>query len=519
MTGLVSYLVGEGKANEHTEPHIVAGSDALTALFGIDELSRADGFDIARFLDTNTPLSNRPIKEGHVWHCSLSLRADEGKLSDEKWQEIANDFMHEMGFDTQDGTKAPVRWVAVRHGVSKNGNDHIHIAMNVVRDDGTRADTYRERVRSQKAARVIEKAHGLYELESVDAERSTVGYKPGELEAAARRTAFGRYEYERKTSDVEMPAWDELSHAAKQELITAEMPREQPRFELGRTVRACATVANDEAEFVRRMRNAGLLVRPRFAPGTRDVIEGFKVAQRPEFGEMPIWYGGRNLYKDLSLPRLRESWESTPQNATNAAAEWRAAADAKRLANPGIEAQPLSLADFVKMQEQMEKLGAHLSGIPVENKAEWAKAARQASGTLAWWSNAIEKEPGELARASDVLARSASTWNKQTPHKSVHPNVAGAVSATMRSLSSGGQGLGAQLTLIRSVRTLAKATYQLTQASGQNHQALAVKNAVLNDIDSVYGKLKKAHDARQQTAVRKRSQSTTIDTPSRGIGR
>ena len=33
--------------------------------------------------------------------------------------------------------------VAVRHGVSRAGNDHIHIAVNLVREDGTKASVWR----------------------------------------------------------------------------------------------------------------------------------------------------------------------------------------------------------------------------------------------------------------------------------------------------------------------------------------------------------------------------------------
>ena len=35
----------------------------------------------------------------HVWLCSLSLHADEGRLSDGRWQEIATSFVAGMGFD------------------------------------------------------------------------------------------------------------------------------------------------------------------------------------------------------------------------------------------------------------------------------------------------------------------------------------------------------------------------------------------------------------------------------------
>jgi hypothetical protein len=41
----------------------------------------------------------------------------------------------------------------------------------------------------------------------------------------------------------------------------------------------------DEAEFVRRSCQEGLLVRPRYAAGRTDVITGYSVAERPRMGE------------------------------------------------------------------------------------------------------------------------------------------------------------------------------------------------------------------------------------------
>jgi len=38
------------------------------------------------------------VKDAHVWHCSLSLRADEPELSDEQWAHIAEEFVAGMGF-------------------------------------------------------------------------------------------------------------------------------------------------------------------------------------------------------------------------------------------------------------------------------------------------------------------------------------------------------------------------------------------------------------------------------------
>lgn len=77
-------------------------------------------------------------KQADVWHCSLSLRAEEGALTDQQWGDIANDFVDAMGFTEASG-KAECRWVAINHGTSENGNHHIHVAVSLVREDGTKA--------------------------------------------------------------------------------------------------------------------------------------------------------------------------------------------------------------------------------------------------------------------------------------------------------------------------------------------------------------------------------------------
>lgn len=86
---------------------------------------------------------------------SLSLRAEEGDLTDQKWGEIAQDFMDEMGFTEASG-RAPAQWVAIRHGHSKAGNDHIHIAASMVREDGTKWGSWRDFLRAQKVVRELE---------------------------------------------------------------------------------------------------------------------------------------------------------------------------------------------------------------------------------------------------------------------------------------------------------------------------------------------------------------------------
>lgn len=292
MAGLMTYLVGPGRSNEHEEPHLVAGDSSMMSWYDDAELSRESAMQIARYLDLPKQLYETEVNGGHVWHASLSLRADERDVTDAEWGQIAEEFVREMGFDDHEGTKAPCRWVAIRHGVSKNGNDHIHIAVNLVREDGTKAPIHNDYYRAQQVARGLETKHGLEELESVRQERATRGYDPAEREAQARARARARHERERTNGDTRSPAWESLDGNDRRAKIAAELRTDQPRYLLSLRVRGAAAASQDEGEFVRRMRRVGLLVRPRFADGRTDVVTGYSVAARPTYGERPIWYGG-----------------------------------------------------------------------------------------------------------------------------------------------------------------------------------------------------------------------------------
>lgn len=206
MAGLVMYLAGPGRANEHTNPQLIAGHDLVT--FAVEPgraLSQDDALDIANILDfsrkqhgTRVLVSEREFdeasgeyvttgkKDAHVWHASLSLKADEGELTTEKWAEVAHDFVERMGFIDPDGAKTS-RWVAIHHGASKNGNDHIHIAVQLVREDGTKADVRHDFKRAQRVSNEIEKKHGLIVLASREHEYGISGDKPAELARAQDR--------------------------------------------------------------------------------------------------------------------------------------------------------------------------------------------------------------------------------------------------------------------------------------------------------------------------------------------
>ncbi|WP_188757052.1 relaxase/mobilization nuclease domain-containing protein [Microbacterium lacticum] len=471
MSGLLTYLAGPGRSNEHAEPHLVAGDSAVMAWHDDAELGRDAALSIARHLDKPRAAFGVDVPGGPVWHCSLSLRAEEGLRTDEEWRDIANDFVKAMEFDDPDNPRAPCRWVAIRHGVSTNGNDHIHIAVNLVREDGTKASVHNDFHRAQVAARALEVKYGLEQLEASQAERSTRGYDPAEREAQARSRARAKYERDRTTASSTAPAWELLDGADRQARIASELRADQPRQMLAVKVRGCATAASDEGEFVRRMRRSGLLVRPRFADGRTDVITGYSVAERPQAGERPIWYGGGHLGRDLTLPRLRDGWPDTPTGASDAAAEWNAAKRGRRVVAPGQEAHEPDPELWSRRNDELRELVDRMRSVPVDDRDTWATVARQTAGAFAAWSNATEETPGDLAAASEALSRSAQTYGRTVrPHQARTTAISDAA-MLLASAARGGQGTVAQAAMIRQLLRLAQAVYEASVAAQQARQA------------------------------------------------
>lgn len=482
--GLLNYLVGPGRANEHENPHLVAGDPVLMAWHDDAELGRDGAFAIARHLEKPRQAFGVDVAGGHVWHCSLSLRSEEGQLTDETWQQIATDFVTAMGFDDHEGTKAPCRWVAVRHGLSKNGNDHIHIVVNLVREDGTKASIHHDFRRAQTVSRELEERYGLERLESARAERGTRGYKQGERESEARRRAQARHERDHREGRVEA-GWAALSKEDRADLIHRAMREEQPREALARRVRACATAAESEGEFVRRLRGAGVLVRPRFADGRNDVVTGYSVAAKPVSGERPIWYGGGHLGRDLTLPRLRSDWPDTPTGASEAAAEWVAARRGRRVVAPGRERATPTAEEWSRRGDELTALVERLRSVPLDDRSTWATVARQSSGLLAAWSTATETTPGPLARASEVLSRSAQTYRPTVPARVAGTTALSGAAMLVASAARGGTGATAQAVLIRQLLRLAQALHAAARAAEQHRLAAAIASDTRLRLEAV----------------------------------
>ncbi|MFE9469419.1 hypothetical protein ACFYNW_38600 [Streptomyces virginiae] len=89
-------------------------------------------------------------------------------------------------------------------------------------------------------------------------------------------------------------------------------------------MRAAAALAQGDADFLDRLRDAGLRVRERH--GDDGALVGYAVAlpgDRADRGSRPVWFSGSTLAYDLSLPRVRERFEPAVTAADWALAEQR----------------------------------------------------------------------------------------------------------------------------------------------------------------------------------------------------
>ncbi|MBY5163283.1 relaxase/mobilization nuclease domain-containing protein [Salsipaludibacter albus] len=277
LGGLLAYLFGPGRAEEHDNPHVVAswlGPDVGDDLAELQAMMR-----LPLALATHPP-------DKHVWHCAMRAAPEDRQLTDDEWAQIATDVAARVGLDAGDGTAA-CPWVAIRHA-----DDHIHIAAVLVHEDGTVEAARGDFWAVAKARHAAEDRYGLRPTGPTD---GTAPSRPtrGETEKAARNNR---------------PV--------------------EPRVSLRQEVRMAAAASASADGFVEHLDNAGIVVKLRYSTVNDDEITGYSVGwpgDRTADGHQ-ILYGGSKLAKDLSWPRLQQRWDiepadGNPWQATTAAAD------------------------------------------------------------------------------------------------------------------------------------------------------------------------------------------------------
>jgi hypothetical protein len=276
---LLYYLYGPGRANEHIDPHLVAGFGDPAEL---EPERRPDGTpDLRRLTGVlNQPLAALagPGYDKPVWHCTVRAAPGDRVLLDEEWAQVAALIMDRTGLAPADDDLG-VRWVAVRHA-----GDHIHIVATLARQDGRRPKTWNDFYRVREACLGAERRFGLAGTAPAD---RTAARRPARAEAeqAARR------------------GWDEV-----------------PRIRLRREVCTAAAGAGSEQEFFDRIGEAGVLIRKRYSTIDPGSVTGYAVglAGHTARDGGTIWYGGGKLAADLTLPKLRARWAARSGDAAAA---------------------------------------------------------------------------------------------------------------------------------------------------------------------------------------------------------
>ncbi|MGW2542616.1 relaxase/mobilization nuclease domain-containing protein, partial [Kitasatospora sp. NPDC001574] len=260
--GLLAYLYGPGRRDEHVDPHLIASWDGYAPDPGRDPAASLKQLQSALDMRVDQRGKRRALKK-HVWHCSLRTSPEDRALSTEEWAEAARRVVAAAGI-APDGDPDGCRWVAVRHA-----EDHVHIAATIVRGDLLKADIENDFYRAQAECRKIETEWGLRRL------------NPGDGTAAKQPTNREKHKATR----------------LGQEDTSRQLLRD--------AVRQALAGATDEKEFFARLETAGVLVNRKVGP-SGDVL-GYSVAvvgERDSDGK-PVYFGGYKLAPDLTLPRIR----------------------------------------------------------------------------------------------------------------------------------------------------------------------------------------------------------------------
>lgn len=305
----------------------------------------------------------------HVYHLIVSLPPG-GQWTDEQWAIVAEDLAVGMGFTEGPEDDRGCRWLAVAHGPSDGGNEHIHIAVNLVRQDGHRASTHNDFLRAREAREWIEQ-HRDFVVPLHDRGRPLRS----------------------------LPGYSMTEHARAKQRGLAGGSALPDRVLLHQVLRAAAGAARTEAEWIQTVMAAGDGVEmeaARWAPGGREQATGYKV----RLGDGP-WLAASSIAPDLTLAKLRPQWADaeTEESIALARALWREEADLPTVHAPSrpsehLDAAEVALAQWVDELHTVDPAAA-----------SWHQAGQDAAAVTSSLSRAPGPDGEVLGGAAQTLAR------------------------------------------------------------------------------------------------------------------
>jgi len=449
---LLYYLYGPGKANKHTDPHLVAG---FSDPYELEPARRRDGSRdlrrLARLLAQPLAALAGPGYDKPVWHCAVRAAPGDRLLSDADWAQVAAGIMQRTGL-AAGHDESGVRWVAVRHAA-----DHIHIVATLARQDGGRPRIWNDFYRVRDACQDAERRFGLRPTAPAD---RTAARRPtrAESEQAARR------------------GWDET-----------------PRTRLRREVSVAAAGARTEREFFAGLERAGVAVRKRYSTINPGEVTGYAVglSQLTTKDGGIVRYGGGKLAADLTRPKLRRRWD--PPRSTG-----RDRPGASRLSVPdrnAIYAHAASQAAFA---------AEHIRLCSMTDPARAADAAWAAADALHVAARVLHSRG--LCRAADAFDRAARAPHGRIPRRtSEGARLLSAARLLALTIGDPGYPAAAPVRLIAKLTALAEAVCELRRAQQHAAQAAAARRAAEQlNADLVRARSRAAYAAPQDRPGRTR---------------
>ena len=415
--GLVEYLFGPGRAEEHTNQRIVAAWDeAWQGITHPDEVQRA-----LLSAEVDAPVKRMPEvakPAEHVYHVSISNHGQDRNLSDDEWATVARAVADKLGLTGSD-TQPGARWFAVHHGAASGDRDHIHFVATLVREDGRGIYLNKDKLALREVAKEMAARFGL-------AVRTR---EPGAGQRGLSRPELALSQDPVLADPVQQRAVDTVKAATNEggeqqparagaaDAVEPVAPVEVPRRRLERAVRAAAMAASTEAQWLARLGELGVAVEARWARGG-DRVVGYRVAlldtPREPGRSKAVWFGGGTLAHDLTLPALRAGWTRDADPATT----WRRAPAPAPAPTEAALDSTLAMTNTRRAPEQVSRdfaaAATTLRGAVMTTRllggegdtAEVARAARDTGGLLAALAeHAPPADRRRLAQASAHFAR------------------------------------------------------------------------------------------------------------------
>lgn len=300
VKGLMRYLMGPGRHNEHSNQHVLASSRGDWIGKGPESTAA-----LGRWLNAGNEVGQdqgRP--PARVWHCSVALPPGERlgadtEASEQRWEEAATRIMTRLGLHGNAAAGGGVRWAAIHHGLSGakgEGGDHIHIAVVLCDLEGTPRIPFDDYRTLREVCRELE---AEWELRSTSPADGTANTAPTTAERQ-KAERLGEPVTDREWLQVEVKALaasttsleDLIEQADARGILAApaHVSKQGTPYGIvfGRAVR------DSEGNPVRD--DDGKLVLPKDADGK------------------DITFAGRSLAKDLSLPKLQARWQELQDN-------------------------------------------------------------------------------------------------------------------------------------------------------------------------------------------------------------